>query len=59
MISKKTSEAQRRASKKWDNNNKESLNYAKKRSAARNFLLKYIKKDDVPEFIELLKKLKD
>jgi len=38
MVEKKTSEAQLRASKKWKENNKEQMNYIRKRSAAKGFV---------------------
>lgn len=38
MSDLKTSESQLKANKKWKENNKERMNYIRKRSAARNFI---------------------
>lgn len=45
------SEAQKRASKNWDEKNRERKNYIIKRSTAKNFILKLATKED----IEMLK----
>ncbi|MBD5431638.1 MAG: hypothetical protein HDR41_04120 [Lactobacillus sp.] len=36
----KVSDSQKRANKKWDDNNKERKQYLNKRSVAKNFILK-------------------
>ena len=51
----KVSEAQKRASKKWDRKNKSRRQYINKRSITRNFIKKEAAKDDLDEFKILLK----
>lgn len=46
----KTSPAQARARNKWDRNNKERKKIASYKSAAKNFILKYSKEEDLQEF---------
>ncbi|WP_369118135.1 hypothetical protein [Enterococcus thailandicus] len=58
MTEKKTSDAQIRASRKWQEKNKEQMNYIRKRSAARGFL-KITNKEDINEMEQLLKNRKE
>ena len=51
----KVSEAQKRASRKWDHKNKSRRQYINKRSITRNFIKKEAAKDDLDEFKILLK----
>ena len=51
----KVSDAQRRASEKWDRENKDRKQYINKRSVTRNFIKKLATKDDVDELKILLK----
>ena len=51
----KVSEAQKRASKKWDRKNKSRRQYINKRSITRNFIKKEAVKEDLEEFQTLLK----
>jgi len=51
----KVSEAQRRASAKWDRKNKSRRQYINKRSITRNFIKKEATKEDFGEFKILLK----
>jgi len=51
----KVSEAQRRASAKWDRKNKSRRQYINKRSITRNFIKKEATKEDLGEFKILLK----
>ena len=51
----KVSEAQKRASKKWDRKNKSRRQYINKRSITRNFIKKEAVKEDLDEFKILLK----
>ena len=51
----KVSEAQKRASKKWDRKNKSRRQYINKRSITRNFIKKEAVKEDLDEFQALLK----
>lgn len=51
----KVSEAQKRASKKWDRKNKSRRQYINKRSITRNFIKKEAAKEDLEEFQALLK----
>ncbi|MDG3375088.1 hypothetical protein P5D95_26855, partial [Vibrio parahaemolyticus] len=55
---KKTSDAQIKASRKWQEKNKEQMNYIRKRSAARGFL-KITNKEDINEMEQLLKNRKE
>ena len=43
----KVSDSQKRANKKWDNNNKERKQYLNKRSVAKNFILKLATAEDL------------
>lgn len=58
MTKKKTSDAQIKASRKWQEKNKEQMNYIRKRSAARGFL-KITNKEDINEMEQLLKNRKE
>ncbi|MFZ4908600.1 hypothetical protein ACOYX0_12975 [Enterococcus thailandicus] len=58
MTEKKTSDAQIKASRKWQEKNKEQMNYIRKRSAARGFL-KITNKEDINEMEQLLKNRKE
>lgn len=51
----KVSEAQKRASRKWDRKNKSRRQYINKRSITRNFIKKEASKEDLDEFKTLLK----
>ena len=52
----KTSEAQRLATKKWEQNNPEAKRYLRNRSNARTFARKYAKAlEEVEELIEIFK----
>lgn len=51
----KVSEAQKRASRKWDRKNKSRRQYINKRSITRNFIKKEAVKEDLDEFKTLLK----
>ena len=51
----KVSEAQKRASKKWDRKNKSRRQYINKRSITRNFIKKEAIKEDLDEFKNLIK----
>jgi hypothetical protein len=51
----KDSEAQKRASRKWDRKNKSRRQYINRRSTARNFIKKEATKEDLGEFKSLLK----
>lgn len=54
----KVSEAQRRASAKWDRKNKSRRQYINRRSTARNFIKKEATKEDIDELKDLLKNRK-
>lgn len=54
---KKTSEAQLRASRKWQDKNKEHMNYIRKRSAAKSFM-KVATLDDLTELEQLIEQRK-
>ena len=51
----KVSEAQKRASRKWDRKNKSRRQYINKRSITRNFIKKEAVKEDLDEFKILMK----
>lgn len=55
MTKKKTSEAQVRASRKWEKNNKERASYIRNRSVARTFVRHWAKKEDMEELLEIYK----
>lgn len=50
----KLSDAQKRAQKKYDEENKEKRNYLKSRSAARSFIRNKAKKEDLDELKEII-----
>ena len=50
----KTSEAQRKAVAKYDMNNKAEKQYRNRKSAARTFITKYCRRDDVLELRKLI-----
>ena len=50
----KVSEAQKRASRKWDHKNKSRRQYINRRSTARNFIKKEATKEDIDELKDLL-----
>lgn len=53
-------EAQRKASKKWDDANRDRKNYINKRSIAKNFILKSANHEDLKkmsDYIDQRKKL--
>lgn len=54
MTEKKVSEAQIRAQKKYDQENKEKRNYLKNRSATRSFINRRATIDDLKELKELI-----
>ena len=54
----KVSEAQKRASRKWDHKNKSRRQYINRRSTARNFIKKEATKEDIDELKDLLKNRK-
>jgi len=51
----KVSEAQKRASRKWEHKNKSRRQYINRRSTARNFIKKEATKEDLGEFKNLIK----
>ena len=52
----KTSEAQRRATKKWEQNNPEAKRYSRNKGNARTFARKYAKTlEEVEELLEIFK----
>lgn len=57
MTEKKTSDAQIKASRKWQEKNKEQMNYIRKRSAARGFL-KIATIEDIQELEQLIEERK-
>ena len=54
----KVSEAQKRASRKWERKNKSRRQYINRRSTARNFIKKEATKEDIDELKDLLKNRK-
>lgn len=51
-------DAQKRATKKWNKNNREHRNYLSKRSSARGFIRNNATVDDLNELEELIKEKK-
>lgn len=49
----KVSEAQRRATKNWEENNPERKRYLRYRSNARTFVRHWAKKEDMQELMEI------
>ena len=52
-------EAQKRASKKWEEKNREYSNYLTQRRAARSFIRNKATKEDLQELKELIKDRED
>lgn len=50
----KVSKAQRKASDKWDNENRERKNYIVKRSGAKGFIKNHATLDDLQELEQLI-----
>lgn len=53
MTKGKASEAQRRATKKWEKNNSERMKYLRNRTVARTFVRHYADEEDLQELIEI------
>lgn len=51
--------AQTKATKKWNKNNREHRNYLSKRSSARSFIRKHATVDDLNELEEIIKEKKE
>lgn len=51
--------AQTKATKKWNENNREHRNYLSKRSSARSFIRNHATMDDLNELEELIKEKKE
>ena len=56
MTSYKTSKAQRRATKKWEERNPDRKRFLRNRSNARTFVRHYADKDDMNELNEIYKR---
>ncbi|MGG7056658.1 hypothetical protein ACQPUZ_00010 [Clostridium tertium] len=54
MSDKKISEAREKANKKWNENNKEHMNYLRSRSSARSFIRNKATLDDLEELEQLI-----
>ncbi|MCR1953186.1 hypothetical protein NSA50_19560 [Clostridium sp. DSM 100503] len=54
MKKKKTSEAQTRANKKWNEANREKANYMRSKSSAKSFIRNKATLEDIAEMQELL-----
>lgn len=52
-------DAQTKATKKWNKNNREHRNYLSKRSSARSFIRNHASESDLNELEELIKEKKD
>ena len=52
-------DAQQRATKRWNENNREHRNYLSKRSSARSFIRNHATLDDLNELEELIKEKKE
>lgn len=52
-------DAQTKATKKWNENNREHRNYLSKRSSARSFIRNHATMDDLNELEELIKEKKE
>lgn len=51
--------AQQKATKKWNKNNREHRNYLSKRSSARSFIRNHATMDDLNELEEIIKEKKE
>mgnify|MGYP000665377871 FL=1 len=54
-----TMDAQQKATKKWNKNNREHRNYLSKRSSARSFIRNHATMDDLSELEEIIKEKKE
>lgn len=52
-------DAQQKATKKWNKNNREHRNYLSKRSSARSFIRNHATMDDLSELEEIIKEKKE
>ncbi|MBH9985510.1 hypothetical protein [Lactobacillus sp. M0390] len=46
------SDAQIRANKKWNDKNKDKMNYFRRKSDSKNFILKYANQEDLDKTLE-------
>ena len=46
------SDAQIRANKKWNDKNKDKMNYFRRKSDSKNFILKYANEEDLDKTLE-------
>lgn len=51
----KLTEAQKRANKKWNDGHKKRMNYIRRRSDSKNFILKYADEEDLDKTLEYIK----
>ncbi|AWM73781.1 hypothetical protein H3T48_03675 [Lactobacillus sp. M0403] len=49
------SDAQIRANKKWNDKNKDKMNYFRRKSDSKNFILKYANEEDLDKTLEYIK----
>lgn len=49
------SDAQIRANKKWNDKNKDKMNYFRRKSDSKNFILKYANEEDLNKTLEYIK----
>ncbi len=49
------SDAQIRANKKWNDKNKDRMNYFRRKSDSKNFILKYANEEDLDKTLEYIK----
>ncbi len=59
MTSKKTSEAQVNASRRWEQRNPERAKYIRYRTGARNFLRNHATEEDLQEMEQLIKERRE
>lgn len=50
----KLTEAQKRANKKWNDSHKKRMNYIRRRSDSKNFILKYANEEDLDKTLEYI-----
>ncbi|WP_296113169.1 hypothetical protein [uncultured Anaerococcus sp.] len=55
MTEKKTSDAQVKASRRWEKNNPERAKYIRNRSVAKTFVRHWANDDDIEELLEIYK----
>ena len=53
------SDAKKRANQKWNDKNKDKMTYFRRKSDAKNFILKYANEEDLDKTLEYIQQRRD